>query len=280
MIVDLCEVLSFAEEKNCAIGAFNTPNLESVMAVIQTAEKFNVPVIISHAEIHEEVMPLDIIGPIMVNMARISKVPVCVHLDHGENIAYLHRALVMGFTSIMYDGSSLPYIDNVTNTKTVVSLAQKYSAGVEAELGIIGGRESGDGAGNYNYQYTDPESAKLFIEDTRINALACSFGTAHGFYTKKPVLDFELVKRIYTLTNTPLVMHGGSGVSSSEYREAIKCGVRKINYYSYMSNAAVKGVKQFFKTDDVMYFHDVATVAVKSMADDIEKSMKVFYCLE
>ncbi|MCL2576476.1 MAG: class II fructose-bisphosphate aldolase [Defluviitaleaceae bacterium] len=230
MLINLQKILAVAEEKNYAIGAFNTPNLECIMAVLQAAERHNVPVIISHAQLHEEIMPLDIIGPVMVNMVQQSSVPACVHLDHGEDISYLRRALEMGFTSVMYDGSTLSYEANVENTQKTVELAQAYNAGVEAELGTIGERE-GSG-GESAAQMTDPETAKKFAESTKIDALACSFGTAHGFYTQEPKLDFERISKIRELTGLPLVMHGGSGVNVPDYEKSIECGVRKINYYS------------------------------------------------
>ena len=123
MLVTLSEILQLAEAKKCAVGSFNTPNLESIMAVIGAAEELNVPVIIMHAEVHEPMMPISVIGPIMIERAKAAKVPVCVHLDHGETLAYLDQALNIGFTSVMFDGSALPYEENVANTKIAVKLA-------------------------------------------------------------------------------------------------------------------------------------------------------------
>ena len=122
MLVTLSEILQLAEAKKCAVGSFNTPNLESIMAVIGAAEELNVPVIIMHAEVHEPMMPISVIGPIMIERAKAAKVPVCVHLDHGETLAYLDQALNIGFTSVMFDGSALPYEENVANTKIAVNL--------------------------------------------------------------------------------------------------------------------------------------------------------------
>lgn len=143
MLVTLKEILHIAERENYAAGAFNTPNLECLLAVIRNAEELNVPVIISHAELHEQVAPLADIGPVMVFMAKEAKIPVCVHLDHGETLEYLQEALDMGFTSIMYDGSLLSYEENVANTKKAVGMTTKTGASVEAEIGVLGGREAG-----------------------------------------------------------------------------------------------------------------------------------------
>ena len=204
MLVDLKEILRLSQEKNCAVGAFNTPNFECILAVLDSAEELGVPVIISHAELHEPVSPLDKIGPVMVDAAKRAKVPVCVHLDHCEDLDYLERALEIGFTGVMYDGSLLSYDENVINTKKAVEAARPYGAGVEAEIGTLASREGGDAVAS-GPVYTDPELAVRFCRETGIDALAPSFGTAHGIYKEKPVLDLDRVKVISDMTGLPLV---------------------------------------------------------------------------
>ena len=279
MLATLKEVIAIGEEKGYAIGAFNTPNLECLFAVIQNAEEMNVPVIISHAQLHEEIAPLTDIGPVMVMAAKTAKVPVCVHLDHGEDLDYLEKSLELGFTSVMYDGSLLSYEDNVANTKKAVEMAAKYHADVEAEIGVMGGREAGasDSGRKAEDMYTDPDVAERFVKETGIDALAASFGTAHGLYKAAPKLDFDRIERIKTQTGVPLVMHGGSGVSPEDYRKAIEKGVNKINYYSYMSNAGVKATKELLNSQDVTFYHDIAMAAQKAMKADVLKAMQVFY---
>ena len=279
MLVTLNEILKMAEERGCAIGAFNTPNLECIRAVIDTAEKYNVPVIISHAELHEEVAPLDVIGPVMVLSARNAKVPVCVHLDHCETLDYMARALEIGFTGVMYDGSLLPYERNVANTIQAVAMAKPYRAGVEAEIGQLASREGGIGENAGGPVYTDPDLAEAFVRQTGIDALAPSFGTAHGIYKSKPVLDLERVAVIKEKVGLPLVMHGGSGVSPEDYRTAIQNGIRKINYYSYMSKAGTTAAKELLAGGDVTFFHEVAMAAQTAMAADVDKAFQVFYNL-
>lgn len=275
MLVNLVEILKLAEEKKCAVGAFNTPNWECILAVIDAAEKLNVPVIISHAQLHEEVSPLAKIGPIMVEAAKRAKVPVCVHLDHCETLDYMAQALEIGFTGVMYDGSTLPYEENLENTKKAVAMAKNYSCGVEAELGALASREGG--ADNASGPvYTDPDEAVAFCRETGIDALAPSFGTAHGIYKAKPVLDLDRVKVISEKTGLPLVMHGGSGVSPEDYHTGIANGLRKINYYSYMSKAGTQAVKELLAKEDVTFFHDLALAAQKAMEADAEKAMRVF----
>ncbi len=277
MLVNMNEVLKYAEEKGCCVGAFDTPNLEILMAVLRAAGKRNEPVIIQHAQLHEPEMAIRIIGPIMVRMAKEAAVPVCVMLDHGEDMDYVRTALELGFSAVMIDGSSKPYDENVSLTREAVALAKEYGASVEAEIGIVTGHEGKEfhieepGAA-----YTDPELAARFVKDTGIDALAASVGTVHGFYATKPKLDFDRIVKIKELTGVPLVMHGGSGISVEDTQRAIRCGIRKINYFSYMSNAGVRAVKDLLAEREVKYFHDLANAAVDGMEQDVLSAMRMF----
>ena len=275
MLVNLVEILKMAEETKSAIGAFNTPNLECVNAVLAAAEGLKVPVILMHAQIHEDVSPLETIGPVLVQSAKSAKVPVCVHLDHCETLAYMQQALDIGFTGVMYDGSTLPYEENLANTRKTVAMAKKYNCGVEAELGALASREGGT-ANAAGPVYTDPDEAAAFCKETGIDALAPSFGTAHGIYKARPVLDLNRVKLISEKTGLPLVMHGGSGVSTEDYRTGIANGLRKINYYSYMSKAGTNAVKELLEKEDVTFFHDLAIAAERAMRLDAVKAMRIF----
>lgn len=277
MLVNMNEVLKYAEEKGCCIGAFDTPNLEILMAVIRAAEKRGEPVIIQHAQLHEKEMPIRIIGPVMVRMAEDAKVPVCAMLDHGEDMDYVKLALDLGFTAVMIDGSSKPYEENVRLTREAVALAREYGANVEAEIGIVTGHEGKefhiDEPGD---AYTNPDLAARFVRDTGIDALAASVGTVHGFYATKPKLDFDRIVEIKEKTGVPLVMHGGSGISAADTQRAIRCGIRKINYFSYMSNAGVRAVKELLAEREVKYFHDLANAAVDGMEKDVLDAMAMF----
>jgi len=271
MLVSLKEILKIAEEKNIAIGAFNTPNLTSLKAVIDAANETKMPIIIMHAQVHEEMglCKMEEIAPIMIMFAKAAAVPVCVHLDHGTDIDYIKKGLELGFTSVMYDGSELSESENIENTKYVVELAKKYNASVEAEVGSMGSREGcGDGASIY----TDPETAVNFVKDTGIDALACAFGTAHGVYLKEPKLDFDRLNSINTMVDIPLVMHGGSGVSEEDYNKVISLGIRKINYYTYMAIAGAKAVTG----KDFSQFHEIEVAACNGMKEDIIKAINIF----
>lgn len=275
MLATLKEVLAIAEKNGTAIGAINTPTLENVVTVIQNAEELGVPVILAHAELHEPEAPLSIIGKVMVMFAKEAKVPVCVHLDHGEHLWYIEEALKLGFTSVMYDGSALPYESNVRNTRKAVKMAREYGASVEAEIGSLANRESGVGEGG-GAVYTDPELAVRFAKDTGIDALACSFGTAHGIYKVKPKLDFERIEKIHKLIGIPLVMHGGSGLPPEDYRRAMELGVKKINYYSYMGRAGLNEAKRALAEDNPSFYHEIAAKAKVAMKEDCMKALRVF----
>lgn len=273
MLVSLKEILKVAEAKKCAIGSFNTPNLASMRAVIGAAEEQKMPVIIMHAQIHDEmnICKIEEIAPIMLFMAEKAAVPVCVHLDHGTDMSYVKRALDLGFTSVMYDGSELEREMNYANTSIVVEMARKYGASVEAEIGSMGAREGG-GAGGESV-YTDPNDARDFAEKTGIDALACAFGTAHGLYKKAPKLDFERLKKIGQMVSIPLVMHGGSGVNPADYIKSIKLGIRKINCYTYMAKAGGTAVDALKKD---MLYHDIELAATAAMREDAKKSIGFF----
>ena len=288
MLVTMKEILKIAEEKEIAIGAFNAANLESLTAEVEAAEALKLPVIIQFAQCHEPWIPIDVIGPIMLTAAKNAKVPICIHLDHGETLEYVQKALDLGFTSVMYDGSTLDYDENLGNTKKAVELAKTKGAGVEAELGSMGVRESGagDGSGNEDATkiYTDPELAADFVRDTGIDALACSFGTTHGIYLTEPRLDFDVVKNVRAKTgNIPVVMHGGSGVSKEDYHKAIKAGVRKINYFTYMDKAGGAAIVKYLeekKDDTPVFFSTLSMCGRDAMRENVTGAMKMFAFME
>lgn len=278
MLVSLKEVIKIGKEKNIAIGSFNTPNLECILAVLGAAEKLNVPIIIAHAQCHEEIAPLDKIGPVMVELAKRSTVPVCVHLDHGEDIEYCKRAIALGFTSVMIDYSTLDYEGNVKGTKEMTDYAHKFGVDVEAELGALPQREGGTGpvAVNPEDLYTKPELVTDFVSRTNVDALAIAFGTAHGIYKTKPVLNMDIISKVRALTDLPLVMHGGSGISHEEYREVIKRGIGKINYYSYMAYAGYAAAKNTVENKSEDFYHNLALNAQKAMYENALATIKVF----
>lgn len=284
MLVTLKEILEIAEERKIAVGAFNTPNLESLLAILEAAEELGLPVIIQAAQCHENLTPVSVMGPIMVEHAKKAAVPVCVHLDHGETLEYVQKVLDMGFTGVMFDGSTMPYEENVECVKKTVEMAGAAGASVEAELGSMGRRESGAGDGSGEADdtkiYTDPVLAKKFVAETGIDALACSFGTTHGIYLTKPKLDFQVVENVRKETGgIPVVMHGGSGVSREDFHKAVAAGVRKINYFTYMDKAAGAGLTEYMESVGEgmpVFFTEAIKKAAAAMKENVKEAMKVF----
>ena len=284
MLVSMMELMKYAEEHKCAIGAFNTPDIACLRAVIDAAEELNAPVIIMHAQLHESFAPVKYVGPAMVAAAKMAKVPVCVHLDHGVDVDYCFDALKIGFNSVMFDGSTLPYEENVAKTKLVVAAAQEYGASVEGEIGAMGARETGSGESGEGGQaiYTDPDLAKDYVEKTGLNLLACSFGTAHGLYLKAPKLSFKVLDDVLAKVKMPLVMHGGSGVSPEDYRKAIACGIRKINYFTYMSKAGGEKMREYVLSHEgkPVYFYEADEAVYDALKENCKGAMKMFLGME
>ena len=273
------DLLAESARKGCAVGAFNFSTLESGRAAIEAAEETGCPFILQHAPAHEGYVPLGMAAPIMLQLAKSAKVPVAVHLDHGTDFALCRTALELGFTSVMIDSSALPLEENVKVAAQVVTEAKKYGADVESELGSMPHNFNGE-LGDYKPEdfYTRPEEAAEYVERTGVNALAISFGTVHGVYKATPKLSFDVIERVSAATSgLPLVMHGGSGLSDQDYREAITRGIRKINYYTYGALAGGKAVVSLVnEKDDGLQFHDVAVVATKAIRADLARVMRLF----
>ena len=284
MLVTLKEIMEIAQREEKAIGAFDCTGLETVMAIIEAAEELERPVIIQFAELHEGVIPFKIIAPIMLQLAEDAKVPVCVEYDHGESVASCKKAIDAGFTAVMYDGSALSYEENLKNTQEIVAYAHEKGASVEAELGNVFASKIGAGERSYVPEmndvsaYTDPDMAKAFVEATNVDALAVAFGTAHGVYLEEPVLDLDRITLIREKTNVPLVMHGGSGLKKEEHQTAIKNGIRKINYYTYMVMAGGRAVADEVrkKEGEILFFPDLAEVGKNAMKENVKEAINVF----
>lgn len=277
MIISMKEAMDIAKEKHIAIGAFNGTTSESALAILEAAEELDVPVIFMHAEVHEPIAPLDRIGPMMIAMAKASKAKVVVHLDHGTDFDYCKRAIDMGFNSVMIDYSTKQYEDNIKGTKEVVDYAHAKGVSVEAELGALPNKEDETNKDiNPEDLYTKPELVNDFINRTGTDILAIAFGTAHGLYKTKPILNMDIISKIREVSDIPLVMHGGSGVSEQEYKEVIKRGINKINYYTYMSYAGYDKAKEITSEIDSGYYHDLAWKVKDAMKENVKKAIGVF----
>jgi len=290
MLVNLNGVFERAKKEGTAIGAFNVSSWESAKAIIGAAEKMKRPVIMNYAPVHESFLTMEDAALIMLYHARKATVPVCVHLDHGSSFEQCMKAIRLGFTSVMIDASSLRYEENVAVTRLVVRAAHAVQVTVEAELGHIftsqtgshqegSGIESAESFADLNDIYTSPNMAKDFVDATNVDALAIAFGTSHGIYVKEPVLDLERISAIRKVIDTPLVMHGGSGLSREEFQTAIKNGIRKINYYTYMALAGGEGLRKFFEDNGEekhIFFHDIPQIAISAMEENLVNAQKIF----
>ena len=277
MLVNMKEMLADAAKGGYAVGGFNCASLESAIAAVRASEETGMPFILQHATVHEQYLPLSVAGPIMLQLARSAKTPVAVHLDHGSSVEHCLRALAMGFTSVMFDGSALPYAENIAATAAVAKSAHSLGATVEAELGSMPHNFSGE-LGEYTPEdfYTKPGEAAEFAEKTGVDALAISFGTVHGIYKTTPKLSLDVINRVREATNgLPLVMHGGSGLTDDDYREAIARGICKVNYYTYGALAGGRAVYDIVKAKpEGLQFHDVAVAATDAISEDIRRVMK------
>lgn len=241
MLVNLNDVLLKAKKEGYAVGLFNTIDTDMLDAAITAAEEMNSPIIIGTAEVLLKYGELQLIAPSIISKAKQAKVPVVVHYDHGLTFDRCKEALSLGFSSIMFDGSSYDYETNIKMTKEMVELAHKYGASVEGEIGHVGDATIGDNL--LTDRYTTVKEAKDFLDATGVDALAIAIGTAHGAYKYKPVLNIERLKEIRDNVDVPLVLHGGSGLTDEDFKNTIANGIAKINIFTDLCVAGVKALK-------------------------------------
>jgi fructose-bisphosphate aldolase, class II len=243
-LVNLAGILAPAYRKGTAVGAFNVINLEFLEAILGAAESRSSPVILNIAEVHFPFITPEHIVPLTLHLAGRSSVPVALNLDHGLTFEAVVRAIEMGFTSVMFDGSKLPFEENIRRTAEIVRIAHARNVSVEAELGAVGGEEGGGLVGTARPEFfTDPEQAGDFVGQTGCDALAVAIGNAHGLYRGDPRLDFARLGAIRAKTGVPLVLHGGSGIADEDLRKAISLGIAKINFFTGMSQAGIESLR-------------------------------------
>ena len=244
MLVNMNDVLLPAKKGHYGIGFFNAVNVEMARAIIETAEELRAPVMVGTAEVLLPAMSLERVAEYLIPMAQKAAVPVCVHYDHGLTFDKCMEALKQGFTTVMYDCSTEDYESNTAKLAEMVRICHGRGVTVEGELGHVGDNEGTGKLENPSDYYTDPEIAADFVKRTGIDSLAVAVGNAHGDYKFPPKLDFERIETISGRTGLPLVLHGGSGLSDSDFRTAVQKGVCKVNIFTDIDKAGKAGIEE------------------------------------
>lgn len=267
------KLLEDAKRGGYAIGAFNVENAEMVRAVAMAAKEMNAAVIMQTTSSTLKYMGPAYYAGLVKAATEEFGITAALHLDHGSSYELACQCIQSGYTSVMIDGSKLPFEENIALSKKVVEYASLYGIGVEAELGTIGGKEDEvEGEGS---DYTDPAMAAEFVERTGVSSLAIAFGTAHGFYSKAPVLDLERILLVGAQISVPMVMHGGSGLKEEDFVQAVKNGISKVNFATELRNAFSNGIKECLREDpDVIDPKKYLTKGIVQVKELVSSRMK------
>lgn len=281
MLVKPHQILHDALHAEYAIGAFNASNMEMVQAIVHGAETQSSPVIVQTSEGAIEYASLPLLSTIISSVAKTSSVPVIMHLDHGKSIGMVKKCIEAGYTSVMIDQSTLPLEENIANTKAVVEYAHARGVWVEAELGAIVGHEGVKdlhGGQTPDSFFTDPSKAKEFTTRTGVDALAVSVGTIHGAFTGQEYIRFELLEKIQeTVPDTPLVIHGASGIASVHLKQACTMHVCKVNVDTELRIAFERAAKAYFSSSHDSYDpRKILGPARDAMQSVVEEKIELF----
>lgn len=278
-LVSLKELLLDSKQKKYGVFATNAFTFEMAEIVIQAAVEKNSPVILMIAEDLFGFLDPKIAAPSLLQIIREVKVPVVFHLDHGNSFDLVVKSLDSGFNSVMYDGSNLPLSKNIESIIELKRLAAPKNICVEGEVGRVGGLESEKQDINKQEinvdDYTKIEDAVNFVDRTGVDALAIAVGTIHGKFRFKPQLDFNRIKELRDAVETPLVLHGASGLLDEDFQKAIECGITKINYFTGLVNAANDKSKEIVNSSNFSFipFNKMVMEAVK---EKIKRKMDLF----
>lgn len=278
-LCNLYSILHKAKFEKQAIGAFNVANLEMIRGAIRAAEELNTPVILQLTEAWERYAPLELMAPVMITAAKQAAVDVVVHLDHGRSMDVVIKALQLGFSSVMLDASHLPLDENIDLVKKMVNIAKEYNASVEGELGIIGGNEERHTLSEI--QCTRPADVQEFCQQTKVDALAIAIGNAHGAYNLPPQLHYNVLEECAKLTDTPLVLHGGSGLLAQDFQKAISMGITKINIATASFDSIMQQIRDIdsLKVGKDGYF-ELNEKIVNGTYESVKKHIKIFNRVE
>lgn len=277
-LVKMSTLLEKAQKEKYAVGSFSVANMEMVLGVIKALEETKSPAIIQIAEVRLNHSPLELIGPLMVAAAKNSSVPVAVHFDHGKTEEKIRQALEIGFTSVMFDGSHLPFEENAAMTAKIKSIATEYGADCEGEIGCVGGSE--DGSEDIAINCTSPEQAKEFYEKTGVDALAVAIGNAHGNYKQAPKLRFDILEKTADKVSVPLVLHGGTGISPDDFRKCISLGIHKINIATATFDSVELSARTAYESGKIGGYYDLQTAEVEGAYRNALKHIEIFNCAD
>ena len=288
-LVGIKELLTEARRRRYGVLSLLGGNMDMVLGQVAAAEALRAPLILAFNQEVTPQVPLEIAMPMLVNIAQRAEVPVATTLDHGDSLESVVRAIRLGTSSVMFDGSTLPYEDNVRQTRQVVQVAHAVGVSVEAELGSIAGSAAEAGAvaaavvedDEARSAFTDPTLAVDFVNRTGVDALAISFGNVHGTYQGEPRLDLDLVRKIHSLVEIPLVMHGASGLADEEYPRIVASGISKICYYTAMGRRAADDILRMLTEagEGGAVYHQIISEAISFFRADTEKVMELVGCI-
>lgn len=274
MLVNLNDVLKKAQKEHYAVGLFNTTDTDMLQAALEAAEQMRAPIIFGTAEVLLPYGELKLIAPSLIAAAKRATVPVVVHYDHGLTFERCMEALQLGFSSIMFDGSTGDYEENIRQTREVVRIAHAMGASVEGEIGHVGEAAKGDNL--TTDMYTTPREAKEYLDATGVDALAVAIGSAHGVYKTKPKLSIDRLKQIRAAVDVPLVLHGGSGLSDEDFRTSIREGMAKINIFTDMCLAGEKAMKEGLEAGEG--YLAIRNRKVAAIREAVKAKMRLFGC--
>ena len=275
-LVNMAPLLKDARSGGYAVGSFSVANMEMVLGVLKAVEETKSPAIIQIAEVRLNYSRLELIGPLMVAAAKNSPMPVAVHFDHGKTAEKIKQALEIGFTSVMFDGSHLPFEENSRITAEIKKTAAAYGADCEGEIGCVGGSE--DGSEDIAINCTSPAQALEFYKKTGVDALAVAIGNAHGNYKQAPKLRFDILEQTAGLVPVPLVLHGGTGILPDDFRRCIKLGINKINIATATFDSVEQSAREAYANQAVKGYYDLQTAEVEGAYRNALKHIEIFGC--